>query len=101
MDEYIPKPVMMEELIMVLDRVVTKFVSGDGQVQQEEVVITDEGVYLAGMPSSLERVNGELELFEMAYDLKKLANRLKQWRQRGPRTYSSSHKRTVLRNRSP
>ncbi|HHY27636.1 MAG TPA: PAS domain S-box protein [Desulfitobacterium dehalogenans] len=72
MDEYIPKPVMMEELIMVLDRVVTKFVSGDGQAQQEEVVITDEGVYLTGMPSSLEKVNRELELFEMAYDLKKL-----------------------------
>ncbi|WP_035214676.1 PAS domain S-box protein [Desulfitobacterium hafniense] len=72
MDEYIPKPVMMEELIMVLDRVVTKFASGEGQAQQEEVVITDEGVYLKDMPSSPESVNKDLELSEMAYDFKKL-----------------------------
>ena len=72
MDEYIPKPVMMEELIMVLDRVVTKFASPEGQTQQEEVVITDEGVYFKDMPSSPESVNKDLELSEMAYDFKKL-----------------------------
>lgn len=72
MDEYIPKPVMMEELNVTVNKVVTKFASDKTPFYQEEISITDEGVKMGHHAPSSSPVNLDWELFEMSFDLDKL-----------------------------
>lgn len=72
MDEYIPKPVMMEELAMTVNKVVARFSSEENQSYQEDICITDEGVSIGRTLPPSTRVNMDWERFEMSFDLDKL-----------------------------
>ncbi|AGA70675.1 PAS/PAC sensor hybrid histidine kinase [Desulfitobacterium dichloroeliminans LMG P-21439] len=72
MDEYIPKPVMMEELVMTLNKVVAQNTGPESQNLEVDICITDEGVSTQKSTPSWSRLNRDRELMEMAFDLNKL-----------------------------
>ena len=74
MDEYIPKPVMMEELFMTLNEVVEKNRSEKAKldVLESELGLTDEGIVLSQQKKSLSAENMISRIQESSQDIKKL-----------------------------